>query len=47
VNKTTSPLLAKILKKTTQKDIRHIDFGALKKAGYRGAVFDKDNCLVS
>lgn len=29
-----------------QKDIRHLDFDALKRAGYRGAVFDKDNCLV-
>ncbi|KAF9047501.1 mitochondrial PGP phosphatase-domain-containing protein [Panaeolus papilionaceus] len=28
------------------KDIRQIDFGALKRAGYRGAVFDKDNCLT-
>ncbi|KAJ7503061.1 mitochondrial PGP phosphatase-domain-containing protein [Mycena galericulata] len=28
------------------KDIRHLDFGALKEAGYRGAVFDKDNCLT-
>jgi len=28
------------------KDIRHIDFPALKLAGYRGAVFDKDNCLT-
>jgi phosphatidylglycerophosphatase GEP4 len=29
-----------------QEDIRQIDFAALKQAGYRGAVFDKDNCLV-
>jgi hypothetical protein len=29
-----------------QEDIRQIDFRALKKAGYGGAVFDKDNCLV-
>ncbi|KAJ7772033.1 mitochondrial PGP phosphatase-domain-containing protein [Mycena maculata] len=28
------------------KDIRHLDFGALKKAGYRGVIFDKDNCLT-
>ncbi|KAF9022288.1 HAD-superfamily phosphatase [Hymenopellis radicata] len=28
------------------KDIRQLDFPALKKAGYRGAVFDKDNCLT-
>ncbi|KAK7472398.1 hypothetical protein VKT23_000513 [Stygiomarasmius scandens] len=28
------------------KDIRQLDFHALKKAGYRGAVFDKDNCLT-
>ncbi|KAF8918174.1 mitochondrial PGP phosphatase-domain-containing protein [Mucidula mucida] len=27
-------------------DIRQLDFLALKKAGYRGAVFDKDNCLT-
>lgn len=30
-----------------QEDIRQLDFPALYKAGYRGAVFDKDNCLVS
>ena len=30
-----------------QQDIRQLDFTALKRAGYRGAVFDKDNCLVS
>ncbi|KAF8648492.1 hypothetical protein AX16_006202 [Volvariella volvacea WC 439] len=28
------------------KDIRHLDFEALRRAGYRGAVFDKDNCLT-
>ncbi|KAJ3720111.1 mitochondrial PGP phosphatase-domain-containing protein [Lentinula raphanica] len=28
------------------KDIRHLDFHALKRAGYRGVVFDKDNCLT-
>ncbi|KAF8161356.1 mitochondrial PGP phosphatase-domain-containing protein [Crassisporium funariophilum] len=28
------------------KDIRQIDFPALKRAGYRGAIFDKDNCLA-
>ncbi|KAI0644893.1 mitochondrial PGP phosphatase-domain-containing protein, partial [Trametes meyenii] len=28
------------------KDIRQLDFSALYKAGYRGAVFDKDNCLT-
>ncbi|KAF9228496.1 HAD phosphatase [Gyrodon lividus] len=27
-------------------DIRQLDFLALQKAGYRGAVFDKDNCLT-
>ena len=31
---------------TAQEDIRQIDFSTLKRAGYRGAVFDKDNCLV-
>jgi predicted HAD superfamily phosphohydrolase YqeG len=30
-----------------QTDIRQIDFSALRNAGYKGAVFDKDNCLVS
>jgi phosphatidylglycerophosphatase GEP4 len=30
----------------TQEDIRQLDFAALRQAGYRGAVFDKDNCLV-
>ncbi|KAJ6631502.1 mitochondrial PGP phosphatase-domain-containing protein [Mycena sp. CBHHK59/15] len=29
-----------------RKDIRYLDFGALKRAGYRGVVFDKDNCLT-
>jgi phosphatidylglycerophosphatase GEP4 len=29
-----------------QEDVRHLDFAALHKAGYRGAIFDKDNCLV-
>ncbi|KAI0628389.1 mitochondrial PGP phosphatase-domain-containing protein [Trametes polyzona] len=28
------------------KDIRQLDFPALYRAGYRGAVFDKDNCLT-
>ncbi|TFK50933.1 HAD phosphatase [Heliocybe sulcata] len=28
------------------KDIRRLDFQALRDAGYRGAVFDKDNCLT-
>ncbi|KAJ3844320.1 HAD phosphatase [Lentinula raphanica] len=28
------------------KDIRYLDFNALKHAGYRGVVFDKDNCLT-
>lgn len=27
-------------------DIRQLDFVALRAAGYRGAVVDKDNCLV-
>ncbi len=27
--------------------IRELDFQGLRDAGYRGAVFDKDNCLVS
>ncbi|KAI0300468.1 mitochondrial PGP phosphatase-domain-containing protein [Multifurca ochricompacta] len=27
-------------------DIRHLDFPALRNAGYRGAIFDKDNCLT-
>lgn len=31
----------------TQEDIRQLDFYELRRAGYRGAVFDKDNCLVS
>ncbi|TFK84858.1 hypothetical protein K466DRAFT_552957 [Polyporus arcularius HHB13444] len=28
------------------RDIRQLDFQALYRAGYRGAVFDKDNCLT-
>ncbi|KAK7057647.1 mitochondrial PGP phosphatase-domain-containing protein [Favolaschia claudopus] len=35
-----------ILPNLVVKDIRHLDFHALKEAGYRGAVFDKDNCLT-
>ncbi|KAI0310855.1 mitochondrial PGP phosphatase-domain-containing protein [Amylostereum chailletii] len=27
-------------------DIRQLDFAALRRAGYKGAVFDKDNCLT-
>ncbi|KAG8707253.1 hypothetical protein FRC09_001936 [Ceratobasidium sp. 395] len=27
--------------------IARLDFAALKKAGYMGAVFDRDNCLIS
>ena len=30
-----------------QRDIRYLDFAALRDAGYHGAIFDKDNCLVS
>ena len=30
-----------------QRDIRYLNFVALRDAGYRGAIFDKDNCLVS
>ncbi|KAF9460729.1 mitochondrial PGP phosphatase-domain-containing protein [Collybia nuda] len=35
-----------VLPSLVVKDIRHLDFVALHKAGYRGAVFDKDNCLT-
>ncbi|KAJ6497545.1 mitochondrial PGP phosphatase-domain-containing protein [Mycena sanguinolenta] len=35
-----------ILPNLVVKDIRHLDFRALKEAGYCGAVFDKDNCLT-
>ncbi|KZT65403.1 hypothetical protein DAEQUDRAFT_814299 [Daedalea quercina L-15889] len=28
------------------QDIRQLDFPELRRAGYRGAVFDKDNCLT-
>ncbi|EJF57248.1 HAD phosphatase [Dichomitus squalens] len=35
-----------VLPSVVVKDIRQIDFQALHKAGYRGAVFDKDNCLT-
>jgi predicted HAD superfamily phosphohydrolase YqeG len=27
-------------------DINHVDFDALKRAGYNAVVIDKDNCLV-
>lgn len=29
-----------------QIDIRQLNFNALKDAGYKGVVFDKDNCVV-
>ncbi|KAG6920038.1 hypothetical protein DXG01_010106 [Tephrocybe rancida] len=35
-----------VLPSIVVKDIRHIDFAALKAAGYRGAIFDKDNCIT-
>ncbi|KIY65307.1 HAD-superfamily phosphatase [Cylindrobasidium torrendii FP15055 ss-10] len=35
-----------ILPSLSVKDIRQLDFVALKNAGFRGAVFDKDNCLT-
>ncbi|KAH9177566.1 HAD phosphatase [Lactarius sanguifluus] len=28
------------------RDIRYLDFAALRDAGYRGAIFDKDNCIT-
>ncbi|KAI0034856.1 mitochondrial PGP phosphatase-domain-containing protein [Vararia minispora EC-137] len=31
----------------TVADIRQLDFAALRRAGYRGAIFDKDNCLTA
>jgi len=34
------------LSRSRRTDIRQLDFIALKAAGYRGAVVDKDNCLV-
>ena len=36
-----------VLPSIAVKDIWHIDFHKLRRAGYRGIVFDKDNCLVS
>ncbi|PFH52181.1 hypothetical protein AMATHDRAFT_74460 [Amanita thiersii Skay4041] len=35
-----------VLPNLSVKDIRQINFVALRDAGYRGAVFDKDNCLT-
>jgi len=35
-----------LLSSSRRIDIRQLDFVALKAAGYRGAVVDKDNCLV-
>ncbi|EDR09086.1 uncharacterized protein LACBIDRAFT_296345 [Laccaria bicolor S238N-H82] len=35
-----------VLPSIAVKDIRHIDFHKLRRAGYRGIVFDKDNCLT-
>lgn len=34
------------LTRKRDSDIRQLDFPALKRAGYRGVVVDKDNCLV-
>ncbi|KAI9511496.1 mitochondrial PGP phosphatase-domain-containing protein [Russula earlei] len=31
---------------SSQPDIRSLNFAALRDAGYRGAIFDKDNCLT-
>lgn len=39
-------LLISINQSFLQRDIRYLDFAALRDAGYRGAIFDKDNCLV-
>ncbi|KAG8774133.1 hypothetical protein FRC15_001543 [Serendipita sp. 397] len=36
----------KIIPNHTVRDIRNIDFKALREAGYEGVVFDKDNCLT-
>ncbi|KAI0254430.1 mitochondrial PGP phosphatase-domain-containing protein [Lactifluus subvellereus] len=35
-----------LLPSVTVRDIRHLNFAALRDAGYRGAIFDKDNCLT-
>ncbi|KAI5890160.1 HAD-superfamily phosphatase [Schizophyllum commune H4-8] len=35
-----------VLPSMVVRDIRQLDFHALRRAGYRGAVFDKDNCLT-
>ncbi|KAI0090592.1 mitochondrial PGP phosphatase-domain-containing protein [Irpex rosettiformis] len=35
-----------VLPSLVVQDIRQLDFIQLRKAGYRGAVFDKDNCLT-
>jgi hypothetical protein len=32
---------------SVQRDICYYDFAVLRDAGYRGVIFDKDNCLVS
>ena len=40
------PFLSQSSSQSAQKDIRCLDFLSLRKAGYRGVVFDKDNCLV-
>ncbi|KAG6837820.1 hypothetical protein H0H93_016188 [Arthromyces matolae] len=40
------PINVPVLPGLVVKDIRQIDFVALKAAGYRGAVFDKDNCIT-
>ncbi|KIJ51225.1 hypothetical protein M422DRAFT_102629, partial [Sphaerobolus stellatus SS14] len=28
------------------QDIRYLNFAALKRAGFKGVIFDKDNCLT-
>lgn len=42
----TPPASSTVYSSFWQRDIRYLDFAALRDAGYRGAIFDKDNCLV-
>lgn len=46
IDPNTFTFLARHLLCLPSQDIRLIDFSALKRMGYQGVIFDKDNCIV-
>ncbi|KAF8496695.1 mitochondrial PGP phosphatase, partial [Russula emetica] len=36
----------RLLPSDAVRDVRYLNFAILRDAGYRGVIFDKDNCLV-